>query len=346
MGTNYTIKPGDTLSEIAKAVGTTVASLVSANGISIPNLIKAGSNLVIPTGNGSGNSALNDYVTKKALGGQVTAAEKAVAGYGDFDFSKQDEYNSIYDQYKNRKDFSYDFNADAFYQQFKDKYIQQGKMAMADTMGQAAAMTGGYGNSYAASVGNQAYQKSLENLNDIIPELYQMARDKYDQEGQDMLNMMALLGDERNFEYGKWGDGYNRLVADRDYISGRYDKAIADEQWQKNYDLSARELAMAEEAWELENKGNTSSGSSGSSYSGSSGGSGSGSSGSKTDEYLDASLFKGYDAGDWEAYFANIRQTEGSSAANEELNLFTKKGLIPTNMVVFAAIGARGKLGH
>jgi LysM repeat protein len=339
MGTNYTIKPGDTLSEIAKAVGTTVASLVSANGISNPNLIKAGSNLVIPTGNGSGNSALNDYVTKKALGGQVTAAEKAVAGYGDFDFSKQDEYNSIYDQYKNRKDFSYDFNADALYQQYKDKYIQQGKMAMADTMGQAAAMTGGYGNSYAASVGNQAYQNSLENLNDIIPELYQMARDKYDQEGQDMLNMMALLGDERNFEYGKWGDGYNRLVADRDYISGRYDKAIADEQWQKNYDLSARELAMAEEAWELEKSEMAKT------------------TGSKQpvnqptknenkDEYDEKDTYADWNAGDWESYFAQIRQNEGKSAAEKELDYFVEKGLIPKNMIALAAIGARGKLGH
>jgi hypothetical protein len=146
-------------------------------------------------------------------------------------------------------------------------------------------MTGGYGNSYAASVGNQAYQAQLNNLNDIIPELYQMAYNKYNQEGQDMLNKMALLGDERNFEYGKWGDGYNRLVADRDYTAGQYDSewgrdygmyesdrnlaqgehtnqegynyqnyrdAIADEQWQKNYELSARELAMAEEAWEAE----------------------------------------------------------------------------------------------
>ena len=39
-----------------------------------------------------------------------------------------------------REDFSYDFNQDALYQQYKDKYTKQGKMAMADTMGQAAAL--------------------------------------------------------------------------------------------------------------------------------------------------------------------------------------------------------------
>lgn len=114
-----------------------------------------------------------------------TDAENAMANYGDFIFSKQGEYDSLYDQYKNRGDFTYDLNGDALYQQYKDKYIQQGKLAMADTMGQAAAMTGGYGNSYAQSVGQQAYQASLDNLNDIVPELYAMALDRYNQKGQD-----------------------------------------------------------------------------------------------------------------------------------------------------------------
>ena len=282
----------------------------------------------------------------KRLRSKKSSAEEDVRGYRGFIFSKQGDYDSFYKKYKDRDPFSYDFNADALYQQYKDKYIEQGKMAMADTMGQAAAMTGGYGNSYAASVGNQAYQKSLENLNDIIPELYQMARDKYDQDGQDMLNMMALLGDERDFEYGKWGDGYNRLVAERDYIADQYDS-----EWNRDYGKyeSDRDLAHDEhtnkeaynyqnylEAVEAEKKRVAEEETKKAAVKEE----------EDEDDYLDASLFKDYDAGDWEAYFANIRQTEGSSAANEELNLFTKKGLIPTNMVVYAAIGARGKLGH
>ena len=106
----------------------------------------------------------------------------------------------------NRKDFSYDLNGDALYQQYKDKYIQQGKMAMQDTMGQAAAMTGGYGNSYAATAGNQAYQASLQNLNDVVPELYQMAYDRYNQEGQDMYNQYDMLLDDYNTKYNQYLD--------------------------------------------------------------------------------------------------------------------------------------------
>ena len=125
-------------------------------------------------------------------------AENAVKNYGDFAYSNQASFDEIMNKILNREQFSYDLNGDALYQQYKDKYIQQGKMAMQDTMGQAAAMTGGYGNSYAASVGNQAYQASLENLNDVIPELYQMAYDRYNQEGQDMLNKYSMLSDDRS----------------------------------------------------------------------------------------------------------------------------------------------------
>ena len=61
------------------------------------------------------------------------------------------------DAIRKRKKFSYDLNGDALYQQYKDKYVQQGKQAMQDTMGQAAALTGGYGSTYGQAVGQQQY---------------------------------------------------------------------------------------------------------------------------------------------------------------------------------------------
>lgn len=106
----------------------------------------------------------------------------------------------------NREKFSYDLNGDALYQQYKDKFIKQGEMAMGDAIGRASAMTGGYGNSYAQSVGQQAYQAQLENLNDVVPELYQMAYDKYKQEGQDLYNQYAMLGDRENMDYDRYRD--------------------------------------------------------------------------------------------------------------------------------------------
>ena len=138
------------------------------------------------------------------------------------------------DQYRNRGPFSYDFNADALYNQYKDQYIQQGQMAMMDTMGQAAAMTGGYGNSYAQAVGHQAYNQQLSQLNNIMPELYSMAYDRYNQEGQNLLNMYDIyMGLEQN-DYTKHQDNvsnwYNQAGLLRDDANTAYDREHSD--WQ------------------------------------------------------------------------------------------------------------------
>ena len=137
----------------------------------------------------------------------------------------QDEADAYLNQYQNRDPFSYDFNSDALYQQYKDNYIQQGQMAMMDTMGQAAAMTGGYGNSYAQTAGQQAYNLYMNQLNDIMPELYQMAHDRYTQEGQDMLAMYDLYMNKENYEYSKYQDVLNNWYQEDSRLQGNYDSA-------------------------------------------------------------------------------------------------------------------------
>lgn len=143
----------------------------------------------------------------------------------------QSQLDALMGQIMNRDKFSYNMNEDALYQQYKDKYIQQGKLAMADTMGQASAMTGGYGSSYAQSVGQQAYQGQLNNLNDILPELYQMALDKYTREGQELYNQYGMVADRENTDYGRYRDTVSDYLTERDYLTGRYDS-------ERDYDYS------------------------------------------------------------------------------------------------------------
>lgn len=175
----------------------------------------------------------------------------------------QTQLDDIMNKIQNREKFSYNFNEDALYQQYKDKAIQQGKMAMGDAIGQASAMTGGYGNSYAQSVGQQMYQKELQNLNDVIPELYQMALDRDNQEKQDLYNQFAMLGDRENLDYNRYRDSVNDWQSERDYLTNQYNterdydyskyvddrnlaytdhrNSIADAQWQKEFDEAQRQ---------------------------------------------------------------------------------------------------------
>lgn len=152
----------------------------------------------------------------------------------------------------NRDKFQYDINGDALYQQYKDRYIQQGKQAMMDTVGQAAALTGGYGNSYAQKAGQQAYQGYLQGLNDKVPELYQMALERYNQEGADLLNKYGLMSDQYAKEYSRYRDSVGDWRAQRDYLATLYNNErsfdytgyrdrVADEKWQKNFDEAMRQ---------------------------------------------------------------------------------------------------------
>ena len=159
---------------------------------------------------------------------------------GTYGKSLQDALSKI----TNRQKFSYDLNGDALYNQYKNQYITQGKLAMMDSIGQASAMTGGYGNSYAATVGNQAYQGYLQKLNDVVPELYQMAYDRYVQEGNDLKDQYSILNNQYQTEYGEYRDKvgdwnaeasrlsdayynaanaeYNRFADTRDYLTSVY----------------------------------------------------------------------------------------------------------------------------
>lgn len=209
---------------------------------------------------------------------------------------------------QNRPKFSYDLNGDALYQQYKDKYVQQGKQAMQDTMGQAAALTGGYGSTYSQSAGQQQYNAYLQSLNDVVPELYQLALNRYQMEGDDLQTQYALLADQYNTEYGQYRDKVGDWQTQRDYLAGRYDSErntdytmygdaknfayqdyrndIADQQWQQQYEESIRQfneqMALSREqfAWQQAQAAAANSGGSGG---------GSGSSGSSSSKSSDKS---------------------------------------------------------
>lgn len=228
---------------------------------------------------GQGGSSYDDYVPSDT----VLQAEELLAQYqanqpGAYESQWQEQIQGLIDQITNRDKFSYNLNEDALYRQYADQYAQMGKMAMMDTMGQAAAMTGGYGSSYGQSVGQQAYQGYLQQLNDKVPELYGMAFDQYQQEGQDLLNQYGLLTAQEEQAYGRYRDQvsdyyaeldrltedarykaedeYGKYIDERNYEYQQGRDAVSDEQWQAEFDESKRQyeeqMDMAAEQWAWE----------------------------------------------------------------------------------------------
>ena len=153
---------------------------------------------------------------------------------GDWKYGKEDAWSKAQDALTNRKAFSYDLNADALYQQYKDQYITSGKQAMQDAMGQAAALTGGYASSYAATVGNQAYQSHLQGLNDKVPELYQLAMQRYNMEGDQLKTAFDVLNSDRESDYGRFIDNKTMLQNDVQLYNNLYDAAYTRQQTDYN----------------------------------------------------------------------------------------------------------------
>ena len=160
--------------------------------------------------------------------------------------------------WQNYKPFNFDINRDALYNQYKNNYMTQGKLAMQDTMGQAATLTGGYGNSYAQNAGQQAYQGYLQKLNDVVPALQDAAYNRYLQgkedayrnwqtfqamEAQDYSRYMDSVNQfnaEYDRAYNAYNDAYNREYSQFQYDDQRdyqqYQDALAQENWQKQFD--------------------------------------------------------------------------------------------------------------
>lgn len=158
----------------------------------------------------------------------VTQAQQALQNQqankpGAYQSQWQGQLDSLSGQIQNRPKFQYDVNADALYQQVAQNYMQQGQQAMMDTMGQAAALTGGYGNSYAQTAGQQQYNQHLLGLTEMVPQFQQMALQQYQMEGDQLMDQYQLMLQQEELAYGRYQDDLNRYYADLDRAQAAYD---------------------------------------------------------------------------------------------------------------------------
>lgn len=193
-------------------------------------------------------------------GKTVTEAEDKLAIH---ESKKPDGYTSLWEaqlqaameKILNRQDFDYRLNGDALYKQYRDAAIRDGRSAMADAMGSAAALTGGYSNSYAQTAGQQAYNAHLEKLNDRIPELYNLALNRYQAQGDRLLADYELLAGADRTDYARYQDSLadwhrdfdtlSSIYTDRrDFDYGAYRDSVADEQWAAEFEEDLRRFEL------------------------------------------------------------------------------------------------------
>lgn len=132
--------------------------------------------------------------------------------------SYSDQVRDMMDKIMNREKFSYDVDTDPLFQQALASAMNSGKQAMQDTIGQASALTGGYGSTYATTAGNQAYNSFIEDAYDNLPQYYQMAMEAYQMEGDEMYRQYSMLSTEDDKEYNRNIAAYDATYQHRNQL--------------------------------------------------------------------------------------------------------------------------------
>lgn len=221
------------------------------------------------------DSELNNLYAQQKNGNPYQSQIDSYAGQlANFERNNQNWKNAQnYNQQLNN--FKYDPNSDNLYKQYAQTYTRNAQKAADDTMGMAAARTGGLAGSYAMTAANQTYNNIMNQLNDKVPELAQLARsnlqsnyernlglsDKEKASLQGMLNTYSNLGATRlselqrlidnarglrSDEYNqKYVPGYNRTKDTYSSYSTLEDLAMRDEELAAQMELAAAQRAAA-----------------------------------------------------------------------------------------------------
>ena len=262
------------------------------------------------------------------------------------EWNKPDEFESKYegqisdilDNILNRPKFSYtaeDMTNDDLYKMYRDQYLRQGNLAMRDTIGNAASLTGGYGNTYASAAGQQAYDNYVSMLNDKALDFYDRAYQRYNDEGQNLYNQMNVVTGLDNTDYQRHRDTVSDYYNDLNYYNGRYNQEygydygqyqdrVAADQWAQEFAFQKQQAAQEQANWEAEmalarQKAASSGGSGGRRRSSSSKKKSSSSSSSETPTISWA---------DAKNTYTDVYKKEGADAANTMMNYLQKSGIV------------------
>lgn len=158
-----------------------------------------------------------------------------------------DKYADKIDDMLNRvlsgEKFSYNAESDPLYQQYRDQYRREGDRSMRDTLASMASGAGGL-NSYAVSAAQQANNYYNSKLADKIPELYNLAYEKYmNERNTERQNLNQLINME-NSDFNKYLGNMGVYQADRSAAENMYNNRISQEnyqnEWKYNIDRAAK----------------------------------------------------------------------------------------------------------
>lgn len=149
----------------------------------------------------------------------------AAAKPGEYHSSFDEELQRLYEELATRPGFDYDPHKDAAYHSYAALYEKAGSRAMADTLGKASALTGGYDSTYAQGAAQQAYYEYLRQLTALLPQLEENARERYENQGAALQQRYENKLEQQKAEKAAWEQAYDNWQQQLKAAQSGYDTA-------------------------------------------------------------------------------------------------------------------------
>lgn len=210
----------------AKAIVGAMQNTPNTAGTKTPTM-QQGGNSIKGVDNATMASMTNQWQEPKSVTDAFAYTNQLLEKMSSGRTSYTDQIKDLMGKIQNRDKFSYDVDNDPLFQQALASAMGSGKTAMQDTIGQASALTGGYGSTYATTAGNQAYNSFIQDAYNNLPEYYNMALEAYQMEGDEMYRQLGMLSDADSTEYQRMYDAWNANHAN---AQSMYDRSYGE--WQ------------------------------------------------------------------------------------------------------------------
>lgn len=144
--------------------------------------------------------------------------------------------DGILNPQNNKFDLNTDANYQTLYNQYAQQYQNQANRGMRDTMGAMQAATGGYGSTAATAAAGQAYDRTMEAMNDRNLQLMQLAYQMHGDEQADRYRQLGAVTGLDDTDYGRYRDTVGDWQNDLNYYANQYQNMYGNDWNQYTFD--------------------------------------------------------------------------------------------------------------
>lgn len=144
--------------------------------------------------------------------------------------------DGILNPQNNKFDLNKDANYQSLYNQYAQQYANQANRGMRDTMGAMQAATGGYGSTAATAAAGQAYDRTMEAMNDRNLQLMQLAYQMHGDEAADRYRQLGAVTGLDDTDYARYRDTVGDWMNDRNYYANQYQNMYGNDWNQYSFD--------------------------------------------------------------------------------------------------------------